>query len=90
MEPYLKDLTDKVIVVRINADDNQSLCKELKIDALPVLLLYKNQTLVLKNAGYIDKADVCVNFKYLGSWSVGGRYRGKMSSTTEREINRKN
>ena len=62
MKPYLdeisKDMADKVIVIRINADDNQALFKELKIDALPVLQLYKNKTLTWTNTGFIDKAEV--------------------------------
>lgn len=41
IEPYLKEITqdmaDKVVVIRINADQNQALCEELKIDALPTL-----------------------------------------------------
>ena len=62
MKPYLdeisKDMVNKVVVIRINADDNQALCKELKIDALPVLQLYKNKALTWTNTGYIDKARV--------------------------------
>lgn len=62
MKPYLeeisKDMADKVVVIRINADDNQALCKELKIDALPVLQLYKNKTLSWTNTGFIEKAEV--------------------------------
>lgn len=62
MEPYLneisKDMTDKVIVVRINADDNKALLKELKISSLPVLQLYKNKSQVWANTGYIGKEDV--------------------------------
>jgi thioredoxin 1 len=62
MKPYLdeisKDMADKVLVIRINADDNQALFKELKIDALPVLQLYKNKTLTWTNTGFIDKAEV--------------------------------
>jgi len=62
MKPYLdeisKDMADKVVIIRINADDNQALCKELKIDALPVLQLYKNKTLTWTNTGFIDKAEV--------------------------------
>src|ERR1035437_4915023 len=57
MKPYLeeisKDMADKVVVIRINADDNQALCKELKIDALPVMQIYKNKTLAWTNSGYI-------------------------------------
>ncbi|RFS16569.1 thioredoxin domain-containing protein [Emticicia sp. C21] len=62
MEPYLKeistDMKDKVQVIRINADDNQALCKSLGVDALPVLQLYKNKTLQWSNAGFIEKGDV--------------------------------
>lgn len=62
MKPYLeeisKDLADKVVVIRINADDNQQLCKALNIDALPVLQLYKNSTLTWTNTGFIDKEGV--------------------------------
>lgn len=62
MKPYLdeisKDMVDKVKIVRINADDNQALCKELQIDALPVLQLYKNKNLTWNNVGFIDKAGV--------------------------------
>ena len=62
MKPYLdeisKDMSDKVRFVRINADDNQALCKELKIDALPVLQLYKNRALIWANEGYIGKEEV--------------------------------
>lgn len=62
MKPYLeeisKDMAHKVLVIRINADDNQALCKEFKIDALPVLKLYKNKTLAWTNTGFIEKAEV--------------------------------
>ena len=62
MKPYLeeiaKDMADSVVVIRINADDNQALCKELKIDALPVLQVYKNKTLTWNNPGYIEKEEI--------------------------------
>lgn len=62
MKPYLEeisvDLKDKVEVIRINADDNQKLCKELNIDALPVLKVYKKSELSWSNVGYIAKEEV--------------------------------
>lgn len=62
MKPYLdeisKDMADKVVLIRIDADNNQALCKALKIDALPVLQLYKNKKLLWSNAGFIEKAGV--------------------------------
>ena len=67
MKPYLEeiasDMKDKVMVVRINADDNQGLCKELKIDALPVLQLYKNKTLSWNYSGFIGKDSVVIQLK---------------------------
>jgi thioredoxin len=62
MKPYLEeiaaDMKDKVVVIRINADDNQALCKELKIDALPVLQVYKAGKLSWNNSGFIAKEEV--------------------------------
>jgi len=62
MKPYLdeiaRDMADDVVVVRINADDHQQLCKELEIDALPVLQLYKNNTMSWSNTGFISKEEV--------------------------------
>ncbi len=62
MKPYLdeisKDMAIKVVLVRINTDDNQAICKEFKIDALPVLQIYKNKSLSWTHIGYIEKADV--------------------------------
>lgn len=62
MKPYLdeisREMADKVLVIRINADDNQALCKELKIDALPLLQIYKNKSLTWINKGFIEKAEV--------------------------------
>lgn len=62
MKPYLdeisKEMADQVEVIRINADDNQALCKEMNIDALPVLQVYKNKDLTWTNTGFINKAGV--------------------------------
>lgn len=67
MKPYLeeisKDMVDKVVVIRINADDNQALCKALNIDMLPVLQVYKNKTLSWSNKGFIDKESVLKQLK---------------------------
>ena len=62
MKPYLEEISkekaDKVVVIRINADDNQALCKELKIDVLPVLQIFKDQKLTWSHVGFIDKQGV--------------------------------
>ena len=62
IKPYLdeisEEMADQVIVIRIDADQNPALCKELYIDALPVLQIYKNKSLAWTNTGFIDKASV--------------------------------
>lgn len=62
MKPYLeeisKEMVDKVIVVKINADENAELSKELGIEALPVLQIYINKQLKWSNQGYIEKVEV--------------------------------
>src|SRR5690606_28789779 len=59
MKPYLEkiavDQADQVILVRMDADENAALCKELNITALPVLKLYKDNQLVWRNEGYIGE-----------------------------------
>lgn len=62
MKPYLdrisKDMANNVEIVRIDADANVEICKILKIDALPVLKLYKNEKLIWDNLGFVDEATV--------------------------------
>ncbi len=62
MAPYLEEIktemAGQVTVVRINADDNQDLMKSMGVDALPVLLIYKNGAQLWRNEGFIDKAGV--------------------------------
>lgn len=62
MEPYLKkissEIPDKVKIIRINADENTELCKELNVSALPVLKLYKKEKLVWDNLGFVTEDEV--------------------------------
>ncbi len=62
MEPYIlqmqKEMTDKVVIVRLNADENKTIMKELKIDELPTLILYENKEIKWNHKGYISEADL--------------------------------
>lgn len=62
MEPYLneisKDMADKVLVTRINVDEHSSLFNSLKLDAVPVLQIYKNNKLSWEHKGFISKEKV--------------------------------
>lgn len=67
MEPHLnelsKEMKDKVVIIRLDADENQSLAKELHIEALPTLLLYKNNNLVWSQTGYMSKEEIAKQLK---------------------------
>lgn len=62
MKPYLEkiavEMEDKVTLIRINADENKELCKNLNVTALPVLKLYKNNQLTWENLGFIGEEEV--------------------------------
>lgn len=65
MEPYLKkmekELADKMILVRIDADQNPELCQQLNVTALPTLKFYQNKELKWNQIGFIDEAGVKSN-----------------------------
>ena len=67
MKPYLEEITNQmnstVTVIRINADDNKSLMKDLSIDELPTLLIYKKGNIAWRHSGYAAKEDVVRELK---------------------------
>ena len=59
-----KEMASTVDVVRIDADAEKDLCKQLNVDALPVLVLYKNGKEVWKHKAFISKkADLVAKIK---------------------------
>ncbi|RTY93398.1 thioredoxin domain-containing protein [Flavobacterium sp. GT3R68] len=62
MEPYIlqmqKNLSDKVTIIRLNADENKTLLSELKIDELPTILIYQNKEVKWKHSGFITEEDL--------------------------------
>lgn len=67
MKPYLlqmqKDMADKIIIIRLNADENKTMMKELKIDQLPALLLYKEQKIIWQHTGFMSQEDLLKKLK---------------------------
>ena len=67
MKPYLEEITKQmdstVVVIRINADDNKSLMKDLSIDELPTLLIYKTGLVLWRHSGYTSKEDIVAQLK---------------------------
>lgn len=62
MAPYLTELqntmADKVEIIRIDADKNPDLCKQLNVDALPTIYVYKSNTKTFEHVGYLSKEDL--------------------------------
>lgn len=62
MAPFIakmeEEMKNELVVVKIDADENKSLCEEMKIEGLPTLILYKNKKEVWKNLGYISEEDL--------------------------------
>lgn len=62
MAPYLDkmatELKDKVTIIRIDVDKNESLATELKVDALPTLMLYDKNKVTWQNVGYITEEEL--------------------------------
>lgn len=62
MSPYLTkmqtELADKVVIVRLNADENKTLIRDMKIDELPTLILYENKEVKWKHSGFIGEEDL--------------------------------
>ncbi len=67
MEPDLvaleKEMKGKMVLLRIDADDNQTLFKELKLEVIPTLLLYKQQQLIWSQEGYVSKQEISTHLK---------------------------
>jgi thioredoxin 1 len=58
LDEIKKEMEGKVSIVRINADQHKNLVKDLKVSALPTLLLYKNKKLIWSNAGFLTKDEI--------------------------------
>lgn len=62
MSPYLTEMqntmSDRVEIIRIDADKNPELCKTLNIDALPTIYVYKANNKTFEHIGYLSKDDL--------------------------------
>jgi thioredoxin len=62
MEPYIlkmqKEMADKVVIVRLNADENKTIMQELKISELPTLLLYENKVIKWQKSGFVGEEEL--------------------------------
>ena len=62
MTPYIlkmqEDLKDKIVIVRLDADKNKTILDTLKLDGLPVVILYEKGKEIWRNIGYISEENL--------------------------------
>ena len=62
MEPYLlkmqQELKGKINLVRLNADENKTIIDELKLDGLPIIIIYENQKEIYRHFGFLSETDL--------------------------------
>ncbi|MGH2666426.1 thioredoxin domain-containing protein [Flavobacterium sp.] len=62
MTPYLikmqEELKGKMTIVRLDADKNKTLVDTMKLDGLPVIIVYENGKEIWRNSGYISEEDL--------------------------------
>lgn len=56
LETFAEKRKDKLLLIKIDADENKNLLKERGIESIPVLELYQEGKLVWKHEGEIDEA----------------------------------
>jgi hypothetical protein len=52
------ELTESIVIIRANANKNNALLSEMKIDELPTLLLYENIEVKWKHSSFKNDADL--------------------------------
>ena len=62
MKPYLikmqEELKGKISLIRLDADENKSLMETMKLDELPVILIYDNGKETWRSLGYLSEEDL--------------------------------
>jgi len=62
MSPYIikmqEELKGKMTIVRLDADENKTMVNTMKLDSLPVIIVFENGKEVWRNAGYISEEDL--------------------------------
>ena len=62
MKPYIlkmqEELKDQVKIVRVDADENKSLTEAMKIEGLPMIIIYENGKEVWRNLGFISEEEL--------------------------------
>jgi len=62
MKPYVlklqSEMAAKIKIVQLDADENKTIVDQLKLDGLPVIIVYEKGVEVWRNIGYISEEDL--------------------------------
>ena len=62
MKPYIlklqTELKDQIKIVQLDADENKTIVDQLKLEGLPVIIVYENGKEVWRNLGYISEDEL--------------------------------
>ena len=62
MNPYIlkfqREMADKIKIVQLDADENKTIVDQLKLDGLPVIIVYEKGKEVWRNVGYISEEEL--------------------------------
>jgi thioredoxin len=62
MNPYIlkfqTEMKDEIKIVQLDADENKTIIEQLKLDALPTIIIYEKGKEVWRNVGYISEEDL--------------------------------
>jgi thioredoxin len=62
MQPYIlkmqSEMKDQIKIVRLDADENKTMLDELKLDGLPVIIVYEDGKEIWRNIGFISEEDL--------------------------------
>lgn len=62
MKPYIltlqSELAGKIKIVPLDADENKTIVDSLKLDGLPVIIVYENGKEIWRNVGYISEEEL--------------------------------
>jgi len=62
MKPYIlklqTEMKDQIKIVQLDADENKTIVEQLKLEGLPVIIVYEKGKEVWRNLGYISEEDL--------------------------------
>jgi thioredoxin len=67
MNPYIlkfqREMADKIKIVQLDADENKTIVDQLKLEGLPVLIIYEKGKEVWRNVGFISEEELRKHLK---------------------------